>query len=109
MATPWIVPRHLAINSTTAVAGKDGFTLASAATAVVEFMAKWSNLCPPTVQFRKIIETRDSYSSSCIGTPPDLKLRYLRLGAPRRPESLLPDPEVAGYLPSLPRPPRYFS
>ena len=35
---------HLAINSTTAVAGKAGFTLASAATAVVEFMAKWSNL-----------------------------------------------------------------
>ena len=31
---------HLAINSTTAVAGKAGFTLASAATAVVEFMAK---------------------------------------------------------------------
>ena len=40
---------HLAINSTTAVAGKAGFTLASAATAVVEFMAMWSNLCPPTV------------------------------------------------------------
>ena len=40
---------HLAINSTTAVAGKDGFTLASAATAVVEFMAKWLNLYPHTV------------------------------------------------------------
>ena len=40
---------HLAINSTTAVAVKAGFTLASAATAVVEFMVKWSNLCPPTV------------------------------------------------------------
>ena len=37
---------HLAINSATAVAGKAGFTLASAATAVVEFIAKWSNLCP---------------------------------------------------------------
>ena len=36
---------HLGINSTTAVAGKARFTLAS----VVEFMAKWSNLCPPTV------------------------------------------------------------
>ena len=40
---------HLAINSTTAVAGQAGFTLASAATAVVEFMVKWSNLCPLTV------------------------------------------------------------
>ena len=40
---------HLAINSTTAVAGKAGFTLASAATAAVGFMAEWSNLCPPTV------------------------------------------------------------
>ena len=37
---------NVAINSTTAVAGKAGFTLASA---VVEFIAKWSNLCPPTV------------------------------------------------------------
>ena len=40
---------HLAINSTTAVAGKAGFTLASAATAVVEFMAKWLTLYPRTV------------------------------------------------------------
>ena len=39
----------LAINSTTAVAGKAGFTLASAATAVVEFMAKWLTLYPRTV------------------------------------------------------------
>ena len=40
----------LAINSKfTAETGKAGFTLASAATAVVEFMAKWSNLCPSTV------------------------------------------------------------
>ena len=31
---------HLAINSTTAVAGKSGFTLASPAAAVVESMAK---------------------------------------------------------------------
>ena len=31
-------------NLTTAVAGKDGFALASAATAVVEFKAKWLNL-----------------------------------------------------------------
>ena len=36
---------HLALNSTTAVTCKAGFTLASAATAVVEFMAKWSNSC----------------------------------------------------------------
>ena len=36
-------------NSTTAVDGQTGFTLASAATAVVGFMAEWSNLCPPTV------------------------------------------------------------
>ena len=58
MACTWIFARitmrrhkleHLAINSTTAVVGKAGFALASAATAVVEFMAKWSNLCPPTV------------------------------------------------------------
>ena len=41
---------HFAINSTTAVAGKAGFTLASAATAVVEFMAKWLNLYPLTAQ-----------------------------------------------------------
>ena len=40
---------HLAINSTTAVASKAGFALASAATAMVEFMAKWSNMCPPVV------------------------------------------------------------
>ena len=40
---------HLAINSTTSVAGKAGVTLASAATAVVEFMAKWSNLYPRKV------------------------------------------------------------
>ena len=31
---------HLAINSTTSVAGKAGFTLASAATVTVQFMAK---------------------------------------------------------------------
>ena len=41
---------RLAINSTTAVAGKAGFTLASAATEVVEFMANGSNLCPHTVR-----------------------------------------------------------
>ena len=40
---------HLAINSTTIVEGKAGFTLALAATAVVEFMAKWLNLYPRTV------------------------------------------------------------
>ena len=40
---------HLAIILTTAVAGKAGFTLASAATAVDVFMTKWSNLYPPTV------------------------------------------------------------
>ena len=40
---------HLAINSFSAVTGNAGFTLASAATSVVEFMDKWSNLCPPTV------------------------------------------------------------
>ena len=40
---------HLTISLTTAVAGKAGFTLASAARAVVEFMAKWLNMYPPTV------------------------------------------------------------
>ena len=40
---------HLAINSISAVAGNAGFTLDSAATSVVEFMAMWSNLCPTTV------------------------------------------------------------
>ena len=40
---------HLDINSTTALAGETGFNLASPATAVVEFMAKWFNLYPRTV------------------------------------------------------------
>ena len=40
---------HLAVNSTTALAGKAGFTLASAATAMVEFVTKWLNLYPRTV------------------------------------------------------------
>ena len=41
---------HLAINSTTAVAGKTGFTLASPTTAVVESKTKkWSKLYPLTV------------------------------------------------------------
>ena len=40
---------HLAINSTTAMAGNVGCTLASLATAVVEFMAKRLNLYPRTV------------------------------------------------------------
>ena len=43
---------HLAINSTTTVAGNAGVTLASTVTAVVEFMAKWSYLCPPTVNYK---------------------------------------------------------
>ena len=43
---------HLAINSTIAVEGKAGFTLASAAIAVVEFMAKWSNLFVATAVIR---------------------------------------------------------
>ena len=34
---------HLAINSTTAVAGKGGFTLVSAATVVVEFVSAYGN------------------------------------------------------------------
>ena len=37
------------MNSTTAVARKAGFTLASAATAMVEFVTKWLNLYPLTV------------------------------------------------------------
>ena len=49
IATRWTVP------STNAVTGKAWFTQASAATAVVELMAKWSNLCPPTV-FNFIID-----------------------------------------------------
>ena len=40
---------HLALNSTTAVTCKAGCTLASAATAVLEFMAKWLNLYLLTV------------------------------------------------------------
>ena len=42
------------INPTTAVACKAGFTLTSVATAVVEFMAKWSHLCPPTVLYKSL-------------------------------------------------------
>ena len=45
---------HLAINSTTAVTRKAGFTLTSVATAVVEFVVKWSNLCP-TVNFLHLL------------------------------------------------------
>ena len=40
---------HLAKNSTTAVAAEARVNPALPATAVVEFMAMWSNLCPPTV------------------------------------------------------------
>ena len=40
---------HLAINSSTTVVGKAAFTLAAVAKSVVEFIAKWSNCCPPTV------------------------------------------------------------
>ena len=40
---------QLVINATTAMAGEAGWTLASPATAVVEFMAKWLNLYPRTV------------------------------------------------------------
>ena len=46
---------HLDINSTTAVAGNAGLTLTSAATAVVEYMAKWSNLCLRTVLYETCI------------------------------------------------------
>ena len=49
---------HLDINSTTAVAGKAGFTLASTATSVVEFMTKWFDLHTLTVHVNwDIIET----------------------------------------------------
>ena len=41
---------QLAINSTTAVAAEVRVNSALPATAVVEFMAKWFNLCPPTVR-----------------------------------------------------------
>ena len=40
---------HLSINSTTAVAAEARVKPAFPATAVVECMAKWSNLCPRTV------------------------------------------------------------
>ena len=40
---------HLAINSTTAVAGEARVHPGSPAMAVVEFMAKWTILCPLTV------------------------------------------------------------
>ena len=55
---------HLAINASTAVAGKAGFTLASAAsaaTAVVEFKAKFSNLCLLTV-----LQHRSSHDNSWL-------------------------------------------
>ena len=41
---------HLATNSTTAVAAEARVNPALPATAVVEFMAKWLNLYPRTVQ-----------------------------------------------------------
>ena len=44
--------KHLAINSTTAVAAEVRVNPSLPATAVVEFMAKWSNLCPRTVYFQ---------------------------------------------------------
>ena len=44
---------HLGINSTTAVAGKAGFTITLAAIAVVDFMATWLNLYPLTVRIVK--------------------------------------------------------
>ena len=40
---------HLAVNSTTAVASEARVNPVLHATAVVEFMAKWFNLCPRTV------------------------------------------------------------
>ena len=40
---------HLAINSTTAVAAEARVNPALPATTVVEFMAMWLNLYPPTV------------------------------------------------------------
>ena len=45
------------MNSTTVVAGKAGFTLASAAKGMVEFVAGWLNLYPRTVlqQVKKYI------------------------------------------------------
>ena len=42
---------HLPINSITAVAAEARVNPALPSTAVVEFMAKWSNLCPRTVEF----------------------------------------------------------
>ena len=47
-ATRWTVLSE-ATNSTNAVTGKAWSAQASAATAVGELMAKWSNLCPLTV------------------------------------------------------------
>ena len=44
---------HLALNSTTAVAGKAGFTITLAAIAVGDFMATWLNLYPLTVRIVK--------------------------------------------------------
>ena len=46
---------YLAINSIV-VAGKDGFTLAPAATAVVELMAKWLNLYPRTEILKLVLK-----------------------------------------------------
>ena len=42
---------HMAITSTTAEARVNQ---ALPATAVVEFMAKWSHLCPPTVLYKSL-------------------------------------------------------
>ena len=56
---------HLAINSTIAVAGKAGFTQASAATAVVEFMVRWSNLGPLTVPGCLLCSAFEWHCHSC--------------------------------------------
>ena len=59
------------------MAGKAGFTLALAATAVVEFMAKWSNLCPPTVRLlRNVLIKQDHQSKSIKQVTKDLNFDH---------------------------------
>ena len=54
---------HLALNSITAVAAETRVNPPLPATAVVEFIAKWSNLCPRTVV--RIFQIRHVTKRNC--------------------------------------------
>ena len=73
---------HLAINSNTAVAAEARVIPALAATILVEFMAKWSNLCPLTVHLCKHkqgVLIKCIFSQALFISHGKLTLRHLRL------------------------------